>query len=168
MFQLKNTPIPAKAIPVARESLGVSDAMNGQPDMTQPNAGMFNSDDGGAFSKVTANQQPTENMFLALQNETQNMITGASQAAAAAAGNVRKGVTEAQQAPYRAQALMNETAAKVLEERGGGAALMQMNAIMQSPDRQAFVNDIATSRAMFSGEAPELGAYMAQANQYAA
>ncbi len=166
MFHLKNTPVPPKAIPVARETLGISDAMNGLQGMTQPNAGMYNSDDGGAFSKPYVNAQPSENQFLAMQNMSQNAQTSAPQAAAAAAGDVRKEVTEAAQAPYRAQAMMNGRAAQILEDRGAGGALMKVNAIMQSPEREAFMNDIATSKAMFSGQAPELGAYMAQSNQY--
>ena len=39
---------------------------------------------------------------------------------------------------------------------------MQMNAIMQSPDREAFINNVATSRAMFDGQAPELGQFQAR------
>ena len=52
-MQMFNTPIPPKAIPVARESLAISDAMHGLQGMTQPNAGMYNSDDGGAFLNLT-------------------------------------------------------------------------------------------------------------------
>ena len=42
-----------------------------------------------------------------------------------------------------------------------------MNALIQSPEREAFVNNIATSRAMRDkNEAPELGAYQASTQRY--
>ena len=162
-MQLYNTPIPANAIPVARESLAISDAAHGLQGMTPPNTGMYNSDDGGAMSKPYVNAQPTENQFLAMQEIDQNGQTAAPQAAAGAMGGVRKMATEQSTAQFRAQSFANEKMADVLEQAGGGQALMQFNAMMQSPDREAVVNDIATTRAMFSGQAPELGAYRAQA-----
>ena len=86
MFQLQNTPIPQGAIPVARESLAVSDAMRGLQAMNPPNEGMYNADDGGGMSKPGVNPQPMENQFLAAQNISQNVSTAAPQAAAAAMG----------------------------------------------------------------------------------
>ena len=165
-MQLLNTPIPPKAIPVARETLPISDAMHGLGAMNPPNAGMYNSDDGGAMSKPYINAQPTENQALAMQNLTQNAQSAAPQAAAGAMGGVRKGITEQSTAQYRAQEMLNDKMAEQLDAAGLGGNLMKINAIMQSPEREAFVNDIATSKAMFSGEAPELGAYMAQGQQY--
>ena len=161
-----NTPVPPKAIPVARESLAMSDAAYGLQGMTPPNTGMYNSDDGGAMSKPYINAQPSENAFLAQQNMSQNAQTAAPQAAAGAVGAVRKGITEQSTAQYRAQELLNEKMAAQLDAAGLGQGLMQMNAIMQSPDRERMINDIATSRAMFSGQAPELGAMEAQNMQY--
>ena len=166
-MQLLNTPIPPKAIPVARETLPISDAMHGLQGMTQPNAGMYNSDDGGAMSKPYLNAQPSEQQSLAMQNVIQNGQTAAPQAAAAAMGAVRKGTTEQSTAQYRAQSLLNEKMSEQLDAAGLGQGLMKINAIMQSPEREKFITDVATSRAMFSGDAPELGAYIAQANQYA-
>jgi hypothetical protein len=135
--------------------------------MTQPNAGMYNSDDGGAMSKPYLNAQPSEQQSLAMQNVIQNGQTAAPQAAAAAMGAVRKGATEQSTAQYRAQSLLNEKMSEQLDAAGLGQGLMKINAIMQSPEREKFITDVATSRAMFSGDAPELGAYIAQANQYA-
>ena len=165
-MNLTNTPIPSRAIPVARESLAQSDAMYGLQGMTAPNTGMYNSDDGGAMSKPYVNAQPSENAFLAAQNMQQNMETAAPQAAAGAVGGVRKMATEQSTAQYRAQEMLNERMSQQLEAAGGGQALMQFNAMMQSPEREKFMNDIATSRAMFSGQAPELGAEAAQSMQY--
>ena len=166
-MQLMNTPIPQKAISVAREALPISDAMHGLQGMTQPNAGMTNAQDGGAMSKPYINAQPTENAALAMQNMSQNGQTAGPQAAAGAVGAVRKGVTEASTQEYRAQEFMNEKMAAQLDASGLGGNLMKINAIMQSPDREAFVNDIATSKAMFMGQAPELGSYAAETQQYA-
>ena len=166
-MQMFNTPIPPKAIPVARESLAISDAMHGLQGMTQPNAGMYNSDDGGAFSKPYLNAQPAENAFLSAQNQSQNLQTAAPQAAAGAMGAVRKGATEQSTAAYRAQSGLNDYMANILDERGAGQNLMKMNAIMGTePGRAQMENDIATTKAMFSGQAPELGAERAQENYY--
>ncbi len=85
--------------------LQFSDAMRGLQGMTQPNAGMYNSDDGGAMSKPYLNAQPTEQQSLAMQNVIQNGQTAAPQAAAAAMGAVRKGATEQSSAQYRAQSI---------------------------------------------------------------
>ena len=164
-----NTPIPPKAIPVARESLAISDAMHGLQGMTPPNTGMYNSDDGGSFSKPYINAQPAENAFLSAQNQMQNVQTAAPQAAAGAMGAVRKGVTEQSTGQYRAQSFANEQMANVLDEMGAGQNLMKMNAIMGSePERARFINDIETQQAMASSEAPDLGAERAQQGYYRA
>ena len=166
MFQLRNTPIPQGSISVARESLPVSDAMQGLGAMNQPNAGMFNADDGGAMSKPYVNAQPTENAFLAAQRMQQDAITAAPQQAAAAMGMVKKQQTEMDNAGYKAQTMLNERMVQELVKRGSGGALMEMGAIMQSPEKQRFLNDIETGSAMFNSQAPELGAAAAQSMQY--
>ena len=168
-MQPLNTPIPPKAIPVARESLAISDAMHGLQGMTQPNAGMYNSDDGGAMSKPYLNANVSENQELARQNMVLNALTAAPQAAAGAMGAVRKGVTEQSTQEFRAQSFANEQMANVLDQMGGGQNLMQMNALMGSePERAKFVNDIETTQAMFAGQAPDLGAERAQQGYYRA
>jgi len=166
-MQLFNTPIPPRAIPVARESLGMSDAMHGLQGMTQPNAGLFPSDDSGAFSKPYLNAQPTENAFLSAQNQSQNFQTAAPQAAAGAMGAVRKGVTEQSTAQYRAQSGLNEYMANILDESGMGQNLMKMNAMMGTePGRAKLENDVMTQQAMAAGQAPELGAEKAESMYY--
>ena len=164
--QAMNTPIPQGAISVPRESLPVSNMMNGLGGMNPPNAGMMNADDGGAMSKPYVNAQPTENMFLAAQQQQQDMVTSAPQQAAAAMGMVKKQEQQMSNAQYTAQTQLSERMVQELVKRGSGGNLMELNAVMQSPDRQAFINDIATSQAMFNAQAPELGAYRASVNQY--
>ena len=45
--------------------------------------------------------------------------------------------------------------------------MMKLNAITQSPDNAAFMNDLAVSKAMAVGANPDLAAAAAQAGQYA-
>ena len=41
-----------------------------------------------------------------------------------------------------------------------------MNAVMQSPEKAKFLNDIATGKAMAAGMSPDLGGEVATKNQY--
>ena len=166
-MQLQNTPIPQQAISVARSSLPQSDAMLGLQAMTPPNAGMFNSDDGGAMSKPYINAQPSENQALGMQSVNQNAMTQAPQLIAGATDNIRRQATEKEQQRYRDQKFMTDYADRIIEEKGmSTAGLMKVNSMIQSPEREAFINNIATGRAMYAQVAPELGAYAAQTQQY--
>ena len=158
--------MPPQAVSVARGALPVSDAMQGLGAMNPPNAGMMNANDNGAYSKVSMNGQPDEQLAEAQQFLIRNMQTGAPQQIAGATGNIRAAVTESSQPTYKAQTLMNEYAANQLEQMGGGSALMELNARLQSPEREQLVNDVATQQAMAMGQAPELGAMAAQNQQY--
>jgi hypothetical protein len=44
--------------------------------------------------------------------------------------------------------------------------MMRMNAVMQSPDKAKFLNDIAVGKAMAAGMSPDLGGEVATARQY--
>ena len=158
--------MPPQAVSVARGALPISDAMHGLGAMDPPNAGMMNANDSGAYSKVAMNGQPDEQLSQAQQFLMRNMQTGAPQEIAGATGDIRAAVTESSQPSYKAQMLMNEYAANELEKRGGGSALMELNAMLQSPEKERLVSDIATQQAMASGQAPELGAMAAQDQQY--
>ena len=168
MFQLQNTPIPQGAIPVARESLAISDAMRGLQAMNPPNEGMYNADDGGGMSKPGVNPQPMENQFLANQSISQNQQTAAPQAAAAAMGAVRKENTELSSAQNQAISLMNSyKLAEIAKDPGGSGALIALGAEFDGgPREQAFRNRVATGQAMAMGMAPELGAEAAQQQMY--
>ena len=158
--------MPPQAVSVARGALPISDAMHGLGAMDPPNQGMFNSDDSGTLSKAGVNGQLSEQMNQAQQFLIRNMQTGAPQEIAGATGDIRAMVTESSQPTYKAQMLMNEHAANQLEMMGGGSALMELNAKLQSPEKEQLVNDIATQQAMAMGQAPELGAMAAQNMQY--
>ena len=158
--------IPEAAIPVSRETLPKSDAARGLSAMTPANVGMTNQDDSGAFSKPYINQQPSEQAQLAMNQASQNQMTAGPQAGAAARGMVIANETAKSNAQGRAQALMNERLAGIMDAQGNGGALMQLNALMQSPEREALVNTLATNEAMYREQAPELGAYRASTMQY--
>ena len=159
--------MPPQAMSVARGALPISDAMQGLGSMNPPNAGMMNANDNGAYSKVAMNGQPDEQLSQAQQFLIRNMQTGAPQEIAGATGNIRAMVTESSQPTYKAQMLMNAHAANELEKAGGGQALMQLNAALQSPEKEKLVNSIMTQQAMVASQmAPDLGAMAAQNQQY--
>ena len=163
-----DTRIPQSAVPVARETLALSDAARGLQGMTPPNTGMTNMDTGRAYTNAdgTTFGQMEEQMALANQEVVQNMQTAASQQNVAARGAVIAGTTEMNNQQAQAQSMMNERIANVLDASGNGGALMQLNALVQSPEREQFINSIATTRAMYNQKAPELGAYEAGTQQY--
>tara|TARA_Y100000817_G_scaffold298632_1_gene276001 strand:+ start:460 stop:963 length:504 start_codon:yes stop_codon:yes gene_type:complete len=167
-MQLRNTPIPPKAMPAARLTLPQSDAAHGLQAMTPPNAGMYNSDDSGAFSKPYINAQPTENQALALQDAIQNQQTAAPQAVAAARGAVSKDITEGATMDYRTQEYLNTQVINQMDAMGLGGNMMKLNALMQNVGEEKVRNQVLTQQAMAMNQAPELGAYVAQMNQYRA
>ncbi len=150
-----DTRIPQSAIPVARETLALSDAARGLQGMTPPNTGMTNMDTGRAYANAdgTTFGQVEEQMALANQELTQNMQTAASQQNVAARGAVIAQTTELNDADAKAQAMMNNRLVNILDLTGNGGALMQLNALVQSPEREQFINSIATTRAMGGGQA---------------
>ena len=158
--------MPPQAVSVARGALPISDAMHGLGGMNPPNAGMMNANDNGAYSKVSMNGQPDEQLAQAQQFLIRNMQTGAPQEIAGATGDIRAMVTESSQPSFKAQTLMNEYAANELEKRGGGSALMELNGVLQGPGRMGLMNDISTQQAMQNNMSPELGAMAAQNQQY--
>ena len=160
--------MPPQAVSVARGALPISDAMHGLGAMNPPNAGMMNANDNGAYSKVSMNGQPDEQMAEAQQFLMRNLQTGAPQEIAGATGDIRAMVTESSQPSYKAQMLMNEHAANQLEQMGGGSALMELNGkFYRDLKKQQLINDIVTQQAMSrKDQSPELGAMAAQNMQY--
>ena len=153
------------AAPVSRMMLGASSA-NRNLRMSPPNQGLNNSDDMGAGSKPYVNSQPERQAGHAGQNLRVNGQSAGPQRSAAAMDQVRKMQTE----QATAQNFLTQKTAQViddkLEQSGGGSALMLLNQVVQSPNREKFVNHIASSKAMYEGAAPELGQVQAEANRY--
>ena len=151
---------------IAQETLGMSDRQRGIPGMTSPVRPGANSFDQGGASKPSVNAQPYNNQRLAEQNQLQNIGSAAPQAAANAMGQVRSQTSAQADAEGKAQLFAAERMSEALYANESGTALMRLNAVMQSPDKSKFLNDIATSKAMASGLNPDLGAEVAQAQQY--
>ena len=163
-----DTRLPQSAVPVARETLALSDAARGLQGMTPPNVGMTNQDTMSAYSKpgMIAAGQMEEQMALATQQMQQDMMTAAPQAAAAAKGMVIAQGAEMDEAQYKAQQMLFDRVANTIDATTGGGALMQYNAMMQNVGEEKVRNNVMTQIAMRDGQAPELGAEAAQSMQY--
>ena len=162
--------IPQAAIPVARETLPLANAARGLQGMTPGNVGMTNMDTGRAYSNAAAPSfgQAEEQMTLAGQEMMQNAQTAQYQQNVGMRGQAIAASTKMNDAASKAQAGLTDAILTQIDASGNGGALMQMNALIQSPEREAFINNIATSRAMRDkNEAPELGAYQASTQRYA-
>jgi hypothetical protein len=161
-----NRQLKASPFSIAEETLGQSSAQRGLGGMVSPVMPGPNAYDQGGTSKPSVNAQPFNNQRLEQQNMIQNVQTAAPQAGANAMGEVRAQTASGANAEARAQQLAGQRMAEALYANQSGSALMRLNAVMQSPDKAKFLNDIATSKAMASGMNPDLGQEVAQARQY--
>jgi len=151
---------------VAQEALGMSSMQRGLGGMTSPVRPGPNAYDQGGASKPSVNTQPFNNQRLAEQNQLQNIGSAAPQAAANAQGQVRSQVAQSSDAETKAQLFAAERMSEALYANQSGSAMMQLNAVMQSPERGKFLNDIAVGKAMSAGMSPDLGQEVAQKNMY--
>lgn len=149
----------------ARQALPLSNLSRGNAGMNPQNVGMNNSDDLGALSKPGANAQPQMAQQLAMQNMRANKETSLPQQYSKMRGQMTAMNADQNTAEYRAQDLLMDTEAALLE-KGGNSALMELAAINQSPDKAQFLENMAVNSAMFNGESPELGSYRASTAQY--
>ena len=149
---------------IAQTTLGVSDKQRGIPGMTSPVRPGPNAYDGP--SNPAYNIQPLSNQRLLEQNIVQNTESAASQAGANAAGMIRRKTADLSNQEYKAQEFAAERMSEALYANQSGSKLMQLNAVMQSPEKDRFLNDIAVGKAMAAGMSPDLGAEVAQARQY--
>ena len=152
---------------VAEETLGRSSMQRGLPGMvskTPPGPNMF---DGGATSKPSVNSQIPNNERLRMQEMSRNIETAGPQANVGAARDVNKQSQSQSDAESKAQAFAAQRMSEMLYANDSGTALMRLNSEMQSVDRDKFLNDIATGKALASGMNPDLGAEIAQRARYA-
>lgn len=156
--------MPPEAMPVSRGNLGYSSMEKGLGGMIPPNEGMRNMDDGGMASKPYVNSQDQRQNLLAVQNMQQNGISAAQQANANGGRQAELGMLNTPE--EQAKQFATQAKATVLEATDGGRATMQLNSIMQSPERENFMNSIAVSKAMGEAKAPELGQVTEEANRY--
>ena len=122
--------------------------------------------DNGAGSKPMLNPQPENNARLTEQNIRQNTISAASEANVDTVRRLETQEVQVSDQEVKAQQFARERIAEALYANDAGSAMMQLNAISQSPDNAAFLNDIAVSKAMSVGVNPDLAAASAQASMY--
>ncbi len=151
---------------VAQETLGMSSMQRGIGGMTSPVRPGPNAYDQGGASKPSVNTQPYNNQRLAEQNTLQNIGSAAPQSATNAMGQVRSQTAAQSDQEAKAQLFAAERMSEALYANQSGTALMQMNAVMQSPEKAKFMNGIATGKAMSAGMSPDLGGEVATKNQY--
>ena len=151
---------------VAETTLGQSSMQRNLPGMvskTQPGPNMF---DGGASSKPSVNSQIPNNERLKMQEMSRNIETASPQAAVDAVRNVGKQTLSQSDAESKAQSFAAQRMSEALYANDSGTALMRLNSTMQSPDRDKFLNEIATGKALAAGLNPDLGAEAAQKARY--
>ena len=151
---------------IAQETLGMSSMQRGIGGMNSPVRPGPNAYDLGGASKPSVNTQPYNNQRLAEQNTLQNIGSAAPQAAANAMGQVRSQTAAQSDQEAKAQLFAAERMSEALYANQSGNSLMQLNAIMQSPEKAKFMNSIATGKAMAAGMSPDLGGEVATKNQY--
>ena len=96
----------------------------------------------------------------------QNVGSAAPQAGANAMGQARSQTAAQSDQEAKAQLFAAERMSEALYANQSGSALMRMNAVMQSPEKGKFMNDIAVGKAMTAGMSPDLGQEVAQKNMY--
>jgi len=158
--------MPPEAMSVARGTLGYSSQEKGLGGMIPANEGMTNMNDGGMASKPYANSQDQRNAMLAIQNKQQNAVSGMFQATAAGGNQANLSMLDTPGEHAKQHATMAK--AMIMDATDGGRATMELNAVMQSPERENLMNSVAVSRAMGESKAPELGQLTSEANRYMA
>jgi hypothetical protein len=152
---------------LSEEMLGLSSQQRQLSGMVSPVRPGPNAFDEGGSSKPSVNAQPFNNERLAEQNIIQNTTSAAPQAAANSMGQVRGETAAKSDAEGKAQQFASQRMSEALYANQSGTALMRLNAVMQSPEKSKFLNDIAVGKAMSQGMNPDLGAEVATKSQYA-
>ena len=151
---------------VAEETLGQSSMQRGLPGMVskvQPGPNMF---DQGASSKPSVNSQISNNERLRMQEMSRNIESAGPQANVGTARSVGKQTIQQSDAESKAPAFAAQRMSETLYANDSGTALMRLNSTMQSPDRDKFLSDIATGKAMSAGLNPDLGQEAAMKARY--
>ena len=109
------------------------------------------------LSSPAVNRQPQAEMQYAGQQVQQNMETKGIGDTAAMLGQVRKAEAEQSDAGAKAQMFMNTRLSEAMMANESGSKLMQLNGVLNSPERASFLNDIALGKAQAVGVNPEMG-----------
>mgnify|MGYP000862638604 CR=1 FL=1 len=110
------------------------------------------------LSSPAVNRQPQAEMQYAGQQIRQNMETKGIGDTAAMMGQVRKAEAEESDAAAKAQMFVNTRLSEAMLANESGGKLMQLNGVLNSPERASFLNDIALGKAQTVGVNPEMGA----------
>ena len=162
---MNNRYMPDTSATYAREALPLSNGVRGLSAMDPSGVGKMNSQDGGAMSKPNMNQQPQMAQQFAVQGMSVNNMTNLPQSVVAAMGRERAKMAAMNDQEYSAQRLLTSKVDDILDATGQDTALMEI-ASKQSPEKMKMMTDVAEAKAMYSGMAPELGAYAAETQQY--
>jgi len=110
------------------------------------------------LSNPAVNRQPQAEMQYAGQQVQQNMETKGIGDTAAMMGQVRKAQAQESDAGAKAQMFMNTRLSEAMMANESGGKLMQLNGILNSPERADFLNRLALGKAQTVGANPEMGA----------
>ena len=109
------------------------------------------------LSSPAVNRQPQAEMQYAGQQIQQNMGTQAVGNTAAMLGQVRKSEAEASNAQNFMNTRLSEALVANMEGEAASSKLMQLNGILNSPERASFLNRVALGKAQTIGVSPEMG-----------
>ena len=151
---------------ISEETLAMSSQQRGLPGMISKVAPGPNMYDQGATSKPSVNSQLESNQRLKMQEMSRNIESASPQAATGAARAVSAKVDEASNAENKAQTFAAQRMSEVLYANQSGNKLMELNSVLQSPERSAYLNQIATGKALAAGMNPDLGAEVADKARY--
>ena len=148
-------------------ALPLSDISRGQPGMDRTSAPVGpNAIDGGLMSKPNVLAQPSEQNLQMAQADAQNLKTRAQGMNSQARRDVSKQITEMSGAEEKAQSDLRTYMHDKLGAGAEGSMMMRVSSMMNGPDRDAFMYDIAAGQALGMGMNPDLGQAEAEAKRY--
>ena len=136
------------SMPYSQEGFVLSSAERGLGAMLPQNQGMTNRQDMGTGALADVNGQTQRQYDLAMQDVRRNTETARPQAVVQSTNAYKKQETEALGAQNFLTTKLTTVAMNNLEQMGGSNSLMEFNAVMQGPQRDMFINDIATGKKM--------------------
>ena len=148
----------------AREAMQFSSMQQGLGAMTPPNQGMRNADDGGMASKPDANAQIERQNDLRRQSIQQSTISAIPQQLAAYQGMQAKMMAETSTADNAAAMYRDMAKTNVMDAYELTKGMENLNAHREEIGPEQFEMNIAISKRM--GQSSDLGALIAEANQY--
>ena len=148
-------------------ALPLSDISRGQPGMDRTSAPVGpNGMDGGPISNPNTMAQPYQQNLQMAQADAQNLKSRANGMNSQAQRQVGKQMTEMSAAQEKAQSDLRTYMHDKLGAGAEGSMMMRVSSLMNSPDRDGFMYDIAAGQALGMGMNPDLGQAAAEAKRY--